>query len=496
MGTGIGLLTLASVGIENCFFNTNPSITFFKKVFNSITNISNENLPQYFRGSPNFGRRLSTKIAKNSDMIKDITIFFELPDIQPSNRTSSNYLPDGVKQFAWANKIGFALIRYIDLEIGGVLISRHYGDWLNIVYETKWNDDEGWNKNIGKDIKLLTDYSNGKSSYKLYIPLSYFFNDIGFPLISISKQDIDIHVELNDFTQCYKQTPTNYFEIDSYVCLYQKDELITQNVDGSKSGGTFVYFDVYTKRVYYNKLYNDFLIPSNSSINTKYNIIGQTSGFYTQPKVGTIIVKDEDYFTSVYPALKEAYILVNYIYLDAEERWYFLNTELQYIVPIVSNVLDKDISGINSNYNLKLVNPHKVLYWRAQLNSNLNINDVFNYSSLPLTTNEEPLIQSSKILINSIARNEIYNNEYYERVQPYINKTYSTKNISIFSFGFNPLEYEPAGTMNFSMVDNSIIQMNLNKLVNYTNNINVRAYGIYYNILVIKNGNSSMKFYL
>ncbi len=50
--------------------------------------------------------------------------------------------------------------------------------------------------------------------------------------------------------------------------------------------------------------------------------------------------------------------------------------------------------------------------------------------------------------------------------------------------------------MNFSMVDNSIIQMNLNKLVNYTNNINVRAYGIYYNILVIKNGNSSMKFYL
>ena len=492
---GFGLLILASIGKENCYFNTNPSITFFKKIFKNSINISNENLPQYFRSSPNFGRRLSTRIAKNSDMIKDITIYFELPDIQPSNHS---ILPTNIKKMAWANKIGFAMIKYIDLEIGGVLISRHYGDWLNILYETTWNDDEGWKKNIGNNITVLTDYTNGKTSYKLYIPLSFFFNEIGFPLISISKQEIEIHVELNDFTQCYKQTPTHYFEIDSYVCLYKKDETILQNVDSSKSGGTFVYFDVYTKRVYYNKLYNDFLISSslNNTASNKYNIVGQTSGFTIQPKYNSIIVQDENYFPSSYPALKEAYILVNYVYLDAEERWYFLNNELQYVVPLVSNVLEKDITGINSNYSLKLVNPHKVIYWRAQLNSNLNINDVFNYSSLPITTNEEPLIQSSKILINSIARNEIYNNEYYERLQNYINKSYSNKNISMFSFGFNPLNYEPQGTMNFSMVDDAIIQLNLNKLVNYNNSVNIRAFGIYYNILVIKEGNCSMKFYL
>jgi hypothetical protein len=286
-------------------------------------------------------------------MIKDITVYFELPDIQSSFHST---LPDDTKKFAWANKIGFAMIKYIDLEIGGVLISRHYGDWLNIQYETKWNDDEGWNKNIGNNVKLLIDYSSGKSSYKLYIPLSFFFNEIGFPLISISKQDIEIHVELNDFTQCYKQTPTHYFQIDSYICLYKKDELILQNVDGTKSGGNFVYFDINTKRVYYNKLFNDFLIPTNTNNNIKYNIIGQTSGFYTQPKIGTIIIKDEDYFPSAYPALKDAYILVNYIYLDSDERWYFLNNELQYVVPLVSNVLEKDITGVNSNYNLNFQN--------------------------------------------------------------------------------------------------------------------------------------------
>ena len=198
---GLGLLLLATAGIENDYFNLNPNITFFKKTFKHYTSISNEILPQYFRSSPNFGRRLSTKIAKNSDLIKDITIYFELPDIPSSNHST---LPSNIKQFAWTNKIAFAMIKYIDLEIGGTLISRHYGDWLNIQYEITKSNSEGWNNSVGNNVKILTDYSNGKSSYKLYIPLSFFFNDtvdVGFPLISISKQDVEIHVELNNFDE-------------------------------------------------------------------------------------------------------------------------------------------------------------------------------------------------------------------------------------------------------------------------------------------------------
>jgi hypothetical protein len=103
---GLGLLLLASYGSENEYFNLSPTITFFKKVYKKYTSISNEILPQYFRSSPNFGRRLSTKIAKNSDMIKDISIYFELPDIQPSQHST---LPDNIKTIAWTNKIAFAM---------------------------------------------------------------------------------------------------------------------------------------------------------------------------------------------------------------------------------------------------------------------------------------------------------------------------------------------------------------------------------------------------
>ena len=499
---GIAQLQLVSYGKENEYFNLNPSITFFRQVYKKYTNISNEILPQYFRASPNFGRRLSTKISKNSDLIKDISIYFELPDIPIS---SHSILPANIKQFAWTNSIGFAIINYIDLEIGGVHISRHYGDWLNIAYETSIQHDLGYDKNIGKNITLLTDYSMGKQNYKLYIPLSFFFNDSiegGFPLISIAKQDIEIHVELNDFSQCYKQSPTHYFEIDSFICLFANNEIISQNVDGIKSAGTFVYFDIPTKRVYYNLLYGTFIIPPNIG-NIKYNITGNITGFITQPSLTTLIIKDENYFNTNFPALKDAYILVNYIYLDTDERWYFLNTDLEYVVPLVSSTIEKDITGLNCLYSLKLVNPHKVLYWRAQLNSNVIINDGFNYSSLPITEHDEPLIQNNKLLINSIPRNEIYNNEFYTKVQPHINHIFGNiygshkmQNIYMYSFGFNPLKYKPEGTMNFSMVDDATLQLSLNKLVSYSNSINIRAYGLYYNILVIKNGNCSMKYFL
>ena len=490
---GLGLLLLASVGKENTIVNMNPAITFFKKVYKNTSNISNEVLPQYFKSMPNFGKRLTVNISNNADMLQEMTIYFELPDIPQSKHSS---LPDGIKKFAWAKKIELTMIKYIDIEIGGILISRHYSDWLNMYNQM----NIGTEIKVGFDTSNLSIYTNGKASYKLYIPLSFFFNSspsLSLPLIALTKQDIKLHLELNDFSMCYNESPTHYFTIDTYICLFQKDEVIRQNVDNNKSAGVFVFFDINTKRVYYDLLYNEFLIPptTNQKLSIKYNIIGDISGFTLIPSINSIVVKDESYFNTSIPALKDAYLLVNYIYLDTDERWFFMNNKLEYIIPIVLNVLDKDITSINANYKLQLNNPHQILIWRAILNSNKIINDYFNYSSYPLTLNE-PLILSNTLVINSIKRCELSNYQYYTYLQNYINKYISNNNIYQFSFGLEPAGNKPAGTLNFSMVDDSYIQLNLNKIVNYQNTINIKAYGIYFNIFVINNGNSSMKYYI
>ena len=72
----------------------------------------------------------------------------------------------------------------------------------------------------------------------------------------------------------------------------------------------------------------------------------------------------------------------------------------------------------------------------------------------------------------------------------------SNNNIYQYSFGVEPSGIKPDGTFNFSMIDDSYIQLNLNKIVNYQNTVNIKAYGIYFNVFVIDNGNSSMKYYI
>ena len=106
------------------------------------------------------------------DLINNISLYVELQEIPPSNHS---ILPSGVKKFSWINKIGLGLIKYIDIEIDGIMIERQYNDYLNILYETNSYDFSDINTLIGDNIKVLRDFTNGKQSYKLHIPLKFFF---------------------------------------------------------------------------------------------------------------------------------------------------------------------------------------------------------------------------------------------------------------------------------------------------------------------------------
>ena len=128
----IGLLSLVSIGKENIYLSIQPEITFFKIAYKRYSNFSIETVPQYFKTIPDFGRRVTVNISKNADLLGLCYIYVSLPDIIQSNHS---VLPLGIKKFSWVKKIGLAIIKTVDLEIGGMLIERHYGDWLNIWYE-------------------------------------------------------------------------------------------------------------------------------------------------------------------------------------------------------------------------------------------------------------------------------------------------------------------------------------------------------------------------
>ena len=398
----------------------------------------------------------------------------------------------------WVKKIGLALINLIELEIGGITIERHYADWMNIWLELTTNkgNKDGYNKMIG-NISDLTTLSNGKMGYILYIPLIFSFcqdTGLSLPLLALTHNDVKIHVEFNDFINCYNESPTNYIIINENYVLFDKDELIIQNVNGNISIGSFVYFNTINKRLYYSIVKGKFLIPTNN-LDKKYLIIGKNSNYSVNIQNLSSIVQDDNYFRYSLPSITNAYLLTTYIYLDNMERLQFIKKKHEYLIPIVDTLPNQIINSSNIKYKLLFYNPSKLIVWRCVLSSNYKINDIFNYTSLPYTDKSENLILNHKLIINSIERMGIYSSEYYTFLPLYQYKfTPSQDGIYMFSFAVNPKNVQPSGTLNFSKITDAYLQLTMHPIINYQNPALLQAHSLHYNLLKIEYGIGGLEF--
>lgn len=486
---GLGLLYLIAKGREDLYMVQDPNITFFKIVYKKHTNFSIECIDQYFKTIPDFGRRVNIKVSKNADLMGEIYLKVNLPSIPTSVHPEISH----IKKFAWVKRIGLAMIKYVDIIIGGIQISRNFSDWLHIWNEINMKEghDVGYNKMIGNvDINTLP--TNGKDSYELTVPINFWFtreSGLYLPLISIYHHDIMIEVEFNEIEKLYITNPSNYITIDDDMVLFNTNEILEQKVNNSIFLGKFIYYDIITKKLYYNKIKGDFILDS------KYDIMGRESNFKITPKNTYLIIKDYDYF-NIEPSIINAYMMINYVYLDNMERQIFRESDHMYLIELPQKIPERIISNNQSSFKLNLKNPIKMLVFYGKLLSNLENNDYFNYSINPIDTINNEIIEKVKLNINSIDRVEIYDFKYFshlEKLKAEFKK--NVDNIGIYSFGLSPLDYQPSGTMNFSMVDDAYIGLTLNKNVTYDNMIEFTCYGLEYNILRVIDGLAGLAFY-
>ena len=492
---GLGLLLLVSVGKENLYLSAQPEITFFKIAYRRYTNYSIEPTPQYFKTTPDFGRRCTVNIGKNADMLGASYLYVELPDIQMENFASSS---SQIKKFAWVEKLGCALVNFVEVEIGGSIVDRHYGDWINIWNEltTSMGISKSYNKMIG-NIPELVKYSDTKKSTILYIPLSFWFcldTGLGLPLIALSNSDVKIHVEFNPIDYCYKLSPSYFINVTNNYCIYQPGEHFSQNYQNNKVVGEYVYFNPFEQKLYYNPIKGKFSIPTQTD-DPKYKLVGNNSNFVVNIKTDSVVVKDEDYFKFNKPSLITAYLVVSYIYLDNFERYNFINNSHEYLVPVVQSLPEQIIYSTNSTYKLPLINPVKLLVWRAVLSANISNNNQFNYTSEPYTDSPDILINKNLLVINSINRMDLDSYIYYTLIQKYQNNFWNKQQgIYLYSFGLDPTELQPAGSMNFSKIDDAYLQLTMNNIINYQNTATVRAYSIQHNLFRVSNGIGGLGF--
>lgn len=489
---GSGVIQLASYGVQDMYFIYNPTITFFKTIYKRHTNFVIEPIPQQFNTKADFGSRVTCTIAKIADLIGRIYLIVNLPPIGKFNDIQ-NELGIGnsnISCCAWVEKIGYQLIKKIELEIGGITIDRHYSDWFNIYHEisVKLSQRRGLDIMIG-DVPELTTLSSSKQGYQLNIPLIFWFNrypNLALPIISSYNSDIKINIEFNTLDECLILGPSHYITVTDDICLFEQGEILIQTVNNVVNYFKFIKYDPILKRVYYIKITQETMNSANplySSLNTSYYVTPVSA-------IESLYYNKIKYFSQILNlALGQSYLMIDYIFLDNEERLRFARNSHTYLIDTLTFDNEKVLYHTNNKIKINYSNPCKELIFRCNYGY-LNIGyvkDKFNYTNSILKNQQ--IINSASLIINGQERFTKQPVEYFQYIQPYLYHTCGPPlGVCFYSFAINPQEFQPSGYCNLTQIEDMELHVVIDKNVSYTRPVYLRTYAIVMNILEFKHG--------
>ena len=194
---GGGLMQLVAYGAQDVFLTGKPEISFFKLVYRRHTNFAIESVRQTLNGVIRPGHRVTSTINRNGDLVTHMYL-----EVDISYVSGSSYATENLQ-----NSIGHALIEYVELEIGGQIIDKHYGEFFEILTELTLPEEkrQGFKEMIGR----RDAYSAGSSSLestKLFIPLQFFFcrnPGLALPLIALQYHEVKLNIKLRDYDDIF-----------------------------------------------------------------------------------------------------------------------------------------------------------------------------------------------------------------------------------------------------------------------------------------------------
>ena len=467
---GGGLMQLVAMGAQDVYLTGNPQITFFKVVYRRHTNFSKECIAQTFSGSvPTTDEgSVTCTLARNGDLVQEIYLKITSHDDTADTGLNANATKIEVANVGVSDKyeigthgigVGATVMAYFDkpftvttadgditisanelVELTGVAATtvtlKRYVDgvltavvptanltavtggvWKANTESTKWQDVD-----MTKLIKTVEVEIGGQKIDKHY------------------SQWLDIYNELFETSH------------DLRIAMCNGSDIPTPNV------GATNYIPL---RFWFNR--NPGLALPLIALQ------------YHEVKINmTLDPKKVDGTNNC--TISDAKLLVNYLYLDTDERRRFAQVSHEYLIEQVQHTGVESDTTIDMSFN----HPVKALFWTAPGDS----------------------LGKAKLQLNGHDRAVEQPHDYYHLVQPYecglghcgkslntntrkwgstVVNTDANNNIGMYSFCLKPAEHQPSGTCNFSRIDNA--RLNLAGVSN-----GVYLFAMNYNVLRIMSG--------
>ena len=125
------LMQLVAYGAQDVYLTADPTVTFWKAVYRRHTNFAMESMSQTLSGTPNFGNKVVCRISRNGDLLHRCYVKATLPTLGSTSATDDT----------WVNRAGFALLKSVELRVGGQQIDKHYASWMHIWTELTHTTD-------------------------------------------------------------------------------------------------------------------------------------------------------------------------------------------------------------------------------------------------------------------------------------------------------------------------------------------------------------------
>ena len=372
---GGGLLQLVSTGKQGIHLIGSPNISYFKQIYKKHTNFSIETIPLQFNQDVDFGVKSVCPIGRHGDLLSKCFLEIILPDFE------ENKVKTGADKYEWVNGIGNALIKNIQLVIGGEIIDSMDGNLLDIYSEFFLEEGKKntYHKLIGYH-KSFDGIGDNDKAMRLYIPLEFWFcRHFGssLPLVSMQYHDIEIRVEFRRFSECYSPSNANPKILHITSCRLYAD---------------YIYLDI-EERKEFAKQSHEYLITQhqkndNNSITFSQKSIKIDLDFNHPVKsifwfIKTLTSEKQNLWFDYYPRKNDDSILDKdfidsiQILLNGQERFQRRNGEFfRYIEPYkrCRNIPDnKSIYNYNFGINTCQFQPSGFLNFSRIDNSQINI---------------------------------------------------------------------------------------------------------------------------
>ena len=380
---GGGLIQLVALGSQDVYLTGNPQITFFKAIYKRYSNFAKECIEQPLDGSEptNIDVRKQCILTRNADLVQEIYLKSSVTLNSPNDEFEPELLD------------ATALIKSVEIQIGGTRIDKHYSQWLDIyneLFEKNHKIRESMTTILFDNPMGVNNRTSQTNNGDIYIPLRFWFNrnpGLALPIISLQYHDITIIFDLS--------------------IKNLRAQLFRSNTATLKS-----------------------VVPLTSSTPTTGNV----QAIFSNTK-----------------------LLTNYIYLDTEERRNFAQLDHEYLIEQVQFTGTENKNKFIMTFNHPVKGLFWNIYKNDSSTDNsnqLNVNDFkLTLNGHDRFTSQSydyfHLIQQYE---NNLGNDFTMHNK--DRTWTFdCNRATVSHNTALYSFCLHPQDFQPSGTCNFSRID-------------------------------------------